>query len=426
MKRVLMIIICFYSLTGNAQNYLISFAGTGASTTVSTVKVENLTKGTNLSINGSDILSLTSATGINSIEDNQSSELKIYPNPMTNNAILEIFPPIGGDAIISVYDMTGKLIAQIQSSLESSRQEFRLSGLENGFYLISIKSRNYHFSGKLLSNGKSNSTISIEKVNNIIQVVDEKVEKTDPKGIQATVNMAYSSGDRLKLTGISGNFSTVIIDVPIESKEITFNFIGCTDENSNNYPIVKIGQQIWMAENLRTTKYRNGDLIGTTTPATLDITSETTPKYQWAYGGNESNVATYGRLYTWFVVTDSRSVCPTSWHVPTDPELTALTTYLGGSSIAGGKLKESGFTHWSSPNTGATNETGFTALPSGYRYNDGNFYVKGANIFLWSSTDYSSTYAFYRSLFYLDSNVGRNIDGNFKHYGYSVRCIKDN
>ena len=122
-----------------------------------------------------------------------------------------------------------------------------------------------------------------------------------------------------------------------------------TDIDGNVYNTVTIGTQVWMKENLKVTKYRNGDAIGITTPATLDIWGETSPRYQWAYDGNESNVATYGRLYTWYAVTDSRGVCPTGWHVPTDSEWTTLTDYLGGESVAGGKMKEAGTTHWNSP-----------------------------------------------------------------------------
>jgi len=91
-----------------------------------------------------------------------------------------------------------------------------------------------------------------------------------------------------------------------------------TDADGNVYTILTIGNQTWMGRNLRTTKYRNNDVIGTTTPVTLNITSENNPKYHWAYGGNESNVATYGRLYTWYAVNDNRNLCPLGWHVPTD------------------------------------------------------------------------------------------------------------
>ena len=100
------------------------------------------------------------------------------------------------------------------------------------------------------------------------------------------------------------------------------------DIDGNIYPTVTIGTQIWMAENLKTARFSNGDLIGTTTPATLVIEEEDTPRYQWSYDGNESNVGEYGRMYTWYVAADKRNVCPSDWHVPTDAEWTVLTDYL--------------------------------------------------------------------------------------------------
>jgi len=194
-----------------------------------------------------------------------------------------------------------------------------------------------------------------------------------------------------------------------------------TDVDGNVYTSVTIGNQAWMVENLKTTKYRNGDLIGTTTPLTLDISSENTPKYQWAFDGNESNASTYGRLYTWFAITDSRGVCPSGWHVPSDAEWTILTTYLGGLSVAGDKLKETGEVHWNNPNAGATNESGFTALPGGSRYE--SFSYIGMTGYWWSSTEYSSTNAWRYCMFYQYSYVSRS--NYLKHYGHSVRCIKD-
>ena len=109
--------------------------------------------------------------------------------------------------------------------------------------------------------------------------------------------------------------------------EITGN-LTISDIDGNVYKIIKLGDQWWMAENLKVTKYSNGDLIGTTIPATLDILGESTPKYQWAYDGNENNVSTYGRLYSWYAATDNRNVCPAGWHVPGDSEWTILTDYL--------------------------------------------------------------------------------------------------
>lgn len=194
-----------------------------------------------------------------------------------------------------------------------------------------------------------------------------------------------------------------------------------TDGSGNVYGnMVTIGTQIWMTENLKTTRYSNGDSIGTTT---TDISNETAPKYQWAYNNDESNVAVYGRLYTWYAAADSRNICPTGWHVPTNDDWTKLTTFLGGEDSAGVKLKESGTTHWLAPNYGATNKSHFTALPGGYRYVDGLYTYLGNRGFWWCSTESSASQGYFRTMSSIFGFV--NTDGTNKQYGFSVRCIKD-
>jgi uncharacterized protein (TIGR02145 family) len=196
------------------------------------------------------------------------------------------------------------------------------------------------------------------------------------------------------------------------------------DIDGNVYHTVTIGSQVWMKENLNTTRYRNGDLIGTTSPATLDLTNENAPEYQWAYDSSESNATAYGRLYTWYTVADSRKICPADWHVPSDEDWKALTTYLGTDYFYwGGKLKETGTTHWRSPNEGATNESGFTGLPGGERFYKGRFEVIGDMGFWWSATESDSENAFYRGLQYISPNLIGVVYK--KRDGYSVRCIKD-
>jgi len=424
MKRILFLLPIFCILKLNAQSYLISFSGTGASATVNSVKVENMTKGTSVTLSGSDVLRLTSTTGFNSIEDNQLPELKIYPNPAIDNATLEIFPPVEGNANISVCDITGKTVAHISGYLENCRQEFRLSGINSGLYLISVRGNGYQYSGKLLCNGNTTGTITIDKISSN-QAVEEKRVKKDSKGTQATVDMAYTTGERIKFTGISGNYSTVFTDIPSQDKSITFNFIPCTDGDNIHYPVVAIGSQVWMAENLKTTRYRNGDLIGTTTPAELDISGQNAPKFQWPNNGNENNVATYGRLYTWYAVTDSRNVCPTGWHIPTADEFTILTDFLGSS--AGSKLKEAGTIHWRSPNAG-TNESGFTALPAGRKDTGGGFLdLLHGQTNWWSSDESAPPYTGYGfGCLRVDYDLSYVLrEGYHKALGCSVRCIKD-
>jgi uncharacterized protein (TIGR02145 family) len=212
----------------------------------------------------------------------------------------------------------------------------------------------------------------------------------------------------------------------VYSDEINFKTAELKDIENNVYKTVTIGAQVWMAENLKTTKYNNGDSIGTTHPATLDISAESTPKYHWAYNGDESNVSVYGRLYTWYAATDSRNICPAGWHVPTDAEWASLITNLGGTDLAGGKMKEGGIQHWDSPNTDATNSSGFTALAAGGRNGYTSFYNIGKQAYFWSSTpdQYSpDNYAWARDL----SNISAGILNQswFDVRGYSVRCLKD-
>jgi uncharacterized protein (TIGR02145 family) len=209
------------------------------------------------------------------------------------------------------------------------------------------------------------------------------------------------------------------------SNQITFTTPSTsTDPDGNIYNSIIIGTQVWMKENLRTTKYRNGDIIGSTTPTTLDISSQSTPQYQWASGNNESNVAIFGRLYTWYAVTDTRNICPVGWHVPTSSSWTILTDFLGGTAVAGGKLKEIGTTYWLSPNTGASNESGFSGLPGGWRNADGGFGNTSGNGYWWSSKEINITSAEsrYAGATYTDLNTENSTS---KKTGISVRCIKD-
>jgi len=140
----------------------------------------------------------------------------------------------------------------------------------------------------------------------------------------------------------------------------------CEDIDGNVYETIQIGDQLWMAENLKTTHYNNGDEIPY--PSNEDFGSFDEGQYG-VYDNDPSNADVYGNLYNFAAVDDDRGLCMEGWHVPSDGEWTVLTDYLGGSSVAGGKMKEEGLDHWNSPNTGATNESGFTGLPAGYRYN---------------------------------------------------------
>ncbi len=191
--------------------------------------------------------------------------------------------------------------------------------------------------------------------------------------------------------------------------------------NGVTYNTVQIGSQCWLKENLKTTHYNDGTSIPNVTDNAIWET--TTSGAYCCYDNNPSNCNTYGALYNWYAVNTDK-LCPNGWHVPSDAEWTTLVNYLGGASVAGGALKEAGTSHWSSPNTSATNSSGFSALPGGTRgYSDGSFGNLGYDGYWWSSTEYDGSYAWSRYLYYNYANVFRtNFD---KSDGFSVRCLRD-
>ena len=207
----------------------------------------------------------------------------------------------------------------------------------------------------------------------------------------------------------------LIVDLQVEIG------IRVKDKDGNLYHIVTIEDQVWLVENLKTTKYNDGTDIPLVTDKT-DWSNLSTPGYCWYSNDSFQYKNVYGALYNWYTI-NSGKLCPSGWHVPTDAEWGTLILHVGGVINAGGKLKEAGTVHWISPNTGATNETGFTALPGGARNYSGNFGLILERGFWWSSTENSSTNAIYRALLYNSSNAESGNDN--KKYGYSVRCIKD-
>jgi uncharacterized protein (TIGR02145 family) len=193
--------------------------------------------------------------------------------------------------------------------------------------------------------------------------------------------------------------------------------------NGYTYSSVVLGNgQEWMAENLRTTNYRNGDPIPT---GLDDATWSTTTAGAYAiYSNDNANDVIYGKLYNWYAVADSRDVCPIGWHLPTDGEWTTLTDYLGGEAVAGGKMKTTGTQYWFNPNQDATNESGFSGLPGGARSaSSGNSYDVGNAGYWWSSTESSTTGAWFRFVMYIHDNVNRT--GSSRRHGFSVRCLRD-
>jgi len=188
---------------------------------------------------------------------------------------------------------------------------------------------------------------------------------------------------------------------------------------------VRIGNQEWQTYNLNVDRFRNGDMIPQARTNEEWNSAGKKGKPVWCYFSNDpENGRIYGKLYNWHAVNDARGLAPKGWHVATDEDWTTLTDYLGGKSVAGGKMKMTGTAHWNPPNTGATNESGFSAFPGGYRSSVGSFEFISFDAFFWSATEYGTSDAWYRSLNSLTNGVFRSYYGN-KSVGASVRCLRD-
>lgn len=417
MKKIgILISILFAAVLIQAQDYMINFSGSGESNTVGSVKIENLTQGKSLTLKGTEVLHLMGiVTGINPILD-QGNSLLIYPNPMMDNSQISFNSTTSGLATIELFDKTGKLVGKAQNIITQGRQSYRLSNLRSGIYTVRVSTQSYSYTGKLICKGNSNSAARINYLeNSIIPITAMKLKSASDEKI-----MQYTNGDRLKITGISGNYSTVIVDVPTKSKSIIFPFVSCTDADGNNYPVVKIGTQLWMAENLKTTKYKDDTDIPNVVVST-EWNKLNSSSYCW-YDNNVTNKNTYGALYNWYAV-NSGKLAPSGWHVPSDTEWTSLINYLGGQDVGGGKLKEVGTNQWLNPNLSANNESGYCSIPSGGRGMDGKFIGMGEFNYLWSLSFNNSNESWSYGIYYLTSDISKGSSNVLN--GLSVRCIKD-
>lgn len=194
-----------------------------------------------------------------------------------------------------------------------------------------------------------------------------------------------------------------------------------TDIDGNVYKTVKIGSQIWMAENLKTTRYSDGAEIPNVTENDV-WAGLNTDAFTWYSNSSNTYGESYGALYNWYAV-GKGNLCPTGWHVPTDGEWKTLTDFLGGELVSGGKLKEATTDYWLSPNTGATNETGFSALPGGFRENGSFIFIRKYGYY-WTSSDGSASGTWTREMNFEHGEVKRF--SRAKKSGLSVRCIKNN
>lgn len=414
----LLLVLLFATFVLDAQEYTIGFVASGASSKVDSVFIQNPATGTSIAIGGQETLHITATnTEITPDVSWQQNNIHVFPNPFEGQTIVEFSVNTTGAAIIELSDLSGKTLFSKELKTTPGNEQFALKGIGRGVYILRVKTKNNNYIAKLISTASPGSDIMMHHLGNVARAGLQPFTKnaTTENAVQ------YKTGDLLILTGVSGNYSTVVPLTPTKDTIVTFDFVTCTDADGNNYPVVKIGTQLWMAENLKTTKYRNGVALPHV-PDNSDWSDLTTGAY-CAYDNSSANSDIYGYLYNWYAASDSSNIAPLGWHVPSETEWNELADYLGESSVIGGKLKSPGTDYWNFPNEGATNETGFSGLPGGARAYSGTYSYVGKVGYFWSSTSADSFGAWLYPLFY--DEAGAFIGYNGKKFGYSVRCLKD-
>ena len=341
----------------------------------------------------------------------------------------------------------------------TSRFSTKLSGVDTVSLSARIDAKLSKSDTSTLSN-RINAKLSKTDTSSLSDRINAKLNSTVfpyYPGLQKGHIMYWNGSNWVLLNpGTAGQvlkMSSASEPVPVWGTDATtsvpaFSPCGATisDIDGNIYNTVLIGDQCWTKENLRVRRYNNGTAIpfdatggaGGSSSTWNNLTIGAHTIYAHDSVATPSNLTKYGYLYNWYaakgistngtiLANDTLRICPSGWHVPTDAEWTTLTDVLGGENVAGGKMKSVGNFYWNSPNTGATNESGFSALPGGYRNSGGGFENIRSNAFFWSDTEGVSSIAWNRDLFYNQSYVKRNYYyfGINKSVGASIRCLKD-
>ena len=371
----------------------------------------NLTSRLATKLNVTDTVSLSNRINANSNSNSVSSDTSLL------NLTSRFATKLNGTDTASLSNRIDLKLTKTDTASLSNRIDDKLTKTDTASLSERIDAKLTKTDTASLSN-RIDTKLTKTDTASLSNRIDTKLNRSDfPTGTN-TGNILYWNGSNWVNLAPGQNGQALILVNGIPSWSTLSTTV--TDIDGNTYNTVQIGNQVWMSENLKTSRYRNGGLI----PNVMDNTAwSNSTTGAWSYYFNaEANNAIYGKLYNWYT-TLGDTLCPTGWGVPTDAEWTTLTTYLGGESVAGGKMKTIGTAYWESPNTGAINSSGFSALPGGYRYNNGSFLSIRGNAFFWSATGSVNNDAWFRYLSYDLGDVYRN-DFN-KSLGVSVRCLRD-
>ena len=406
-----------------SQTYQITFAAQGSATTVDEVIATNLSTDESVTLPGSETLTLQPvATNVENILENGNAA--IFSNRQRGYSVVQLTSQANQNVNIHIIALDGRIVATCHRAIGPGTHRFKLTCETQGVYIANISTGSGQVGLKFCQGKALDNSINYIGVSENSQVL---------KSAGADNVLQYSADDYISYSISSGDLTTMVVECPAGDKKITADMVECVDGDGNNYPVVKIGTQTWMAKNINTSKYMDG----TTIPYM-------STKEDWAaipdnnsgrgYGYiREEDADLYGALYTYgsavkgtqFSGSHIQGVCPNGWHIPSDAEWKTLANYLGGTYYAGDKLKSKGVTLWKeSPNSVGDNSSGFDALPGGYRRAyDGASVSIGYYANWWSSNQYNATYGYYCRLAYSSSNV--SLSYFEKTYGFYVRCLKD-
>jgi uncharacterized protein (TIGR02145 family) len=425
---ILMILASFGHLTAQTTITLTFTAEVnGNHLPLDSVLIENLTQGGDTTLYAPDtVLVLDHGIGIEDKVNGHGNQMILfpaYPNPVTHTSTIRLFLPQDVPVTLRLYDLVGRELPSFTRTLGAGEHSFTFTPGRETYYLLVAEAADQRQLQKLINLSPGDGNCRLSYAGHQPAVSGMK------KGKSA---FPWVPGDDLRFVGYASVGVDTIDDDPVQSAVYTFQFlqsgVPCPgipvfpDINGNVYNTVQIGNQCWLKENLKVRNYRDGTPIPNLESAALWM-SATTGARCWYNNDSATYANLYGALYNWNAVGNSIGLCPTGWHVPTDVEWTILINFLGGGSIAGGPLKETGTTHWNSPNTGASNSSAFTALPGGHRKaNLANFFDIGDRGYWWSATPDGMS-AWYMEL----RNIGSlaSMVSNDKQFGISVRCVRD-
>jgi uncharacterized protein (TIGR02145 family) len=413
-----------------AQNIAVTFEGllNGTSVALDSVVVENLTSGGDTTLYDTEAIFRLGTVGVHETTTDLDV-MQSMPNPFKGSTEI-VVRSSGGEMLVTVHDATGRELAAQRVQAMAGQHRFRFTSSGSGIHFVSVQQHGTRRTLRTVAmDGAANGTSALTYLGGSPAVAKAK----DNRSL-----FTWQPGEALQYTAYitdAGNVLYRMADDAITQGAIVFIFgpgtqcagtSSVTDIDGNHYPVVQIGAQCWMGANLKTSHYRDGSAIGTTSNADVN---------GWQGYPSVQKEAVYGRWYTWYAVDNARGVCPTGWHVPSDAEWMELRDHLGGEAVAGGALKSTasipglggGLGLWQvNSNGGATNTTGFTALAAG-GYEGGGHALEGQATWFWTSTPFDGTRSWFYDLGYTSPSLGRQGDSGPQNVtsGYSVRCVMD-